>query len=235
MLREPLQFDPGKGYSYSNFGYCLLGRVIEKVSGKSYEEYVNKEILIPLGIKHMRLGKTLLSDRARGEVKYYFGGRNQEAAGVMGPNLGRPVPWPYGGWCLEAMDSHGGWIASAPDLVRFASAFENPARCKLLDEKSIQIMFARPKGIAGYYANGKPKDSFYACGWSIKKDGGPGQFNYWHSGFADGTSAGLVHRFDNITWAVLFNSTGFTKDPPYVLVEMSMNKILNDVKRWPGQ
>ena len=34
MLRQPLDFDPGNEYAYSNFGYCLLGRVIEKVSGR---------------------------------------------------------------------------------------------------------------------------------------------------------------------------------------------------------
>ena len=40
MLRRPLQFEPGARDAYSNFGYCLLGRVIEKVTGKSYEEFV---------------------------------------------------------------------------------------------------------------------------------------------------------------------------------------------------
>src|SRR5262249_3504 len=44
MLRHPLEFDPGIKYAYSNFGYCLLGRVIEKVSGQSYEQYVRKEV-----------------------------------------------------------------------------------------------------------------------------------------------------------------------------------------------
>ncbi len=36
MLRRPLDFDPGARYAYSNFGYCLLGRVIEKVAGQDY-------------------------------------------------------------------------------------------------------------------------------------------------------------------------------------------------------
>lgn len=54
MLAKPLQFDPGTQHHYSNFGYCLLGRIIEKVSGESYEEYVQKHVLTPLGIKSMR-------------------------------------------------------------------------------------------------------------------------------------------------------------------------------------
>jgi N-acyl-D-amino-acid deacylase len=60
MLRHPLDFDPGAKDVYSNFGYCLLGRVIEKVSGQSYEQYVRKEVLAPLGIHDMRVGATLL-------------------------------------------------------------------------------------------------------------------------------------------------------------------------------
>ena len=44
MLCRPLDFDPGSEYAYSNFGYCLLGRVIEKRSGQDYETYVRKEV-----------------------------------------------------------------------------------------------------------------------------------------------------------------------------------------------
>ena len=125
MLRQPLDFDPGERYAYSNFGYCLLGRVIEKVSGSGYEEYVKKEVLAPLGIRRMRLGKTLRTGRAPGEVRYYAPGKGD---GGHGAALGKPVPLPYGAWCLEAMDSHGGWIASAEDLVRFAAAFDDPEK-----------------------------------------------------------------------------------------------------------
>ncbi|MBL7038705.1 MAG: beta-lactamase family protein [Pirellulaceae bacterium] len=51
MLGQPLDFDPGTKYAYSNFGYCVLGRVIEQVSGEPYEQYVRKHVLAPLGIK----------------------------------------------------------------------------------------------------------------------------------------------------------------------------------------
>src|SRR5579862_146193 len=60
MLGEPLQFDPGTKYAYSNFGYCVLGRVIEKLTGRPYEAYVQQEILAPIGITRMRIGHTLL-------------------------------------------------------------------------------------------------------------------------------------------------------------------------------
>lgn len=71
MLGEPLDFAPGERYAYSNYGYCLLGRVIEQVTGKPYDDYVKAEVLAPLSIRTMRLGKTRLDDRQQDEVRYY--------------------------------------------------------------------------------------------------------------------------------------------------------------------
>ena len=46
-MGKPLDFNPGTAYAYSNFGYCVLGRVIEAVSGKPYHEFVREKILAP--------------------------------------------------------------------------------------------------------------------------------------------------------------------------------------------
>ncbi len=230
MLRRPLDFEPGERYAYSNFGYCLLGRVIEKASGRGYEDYVKKDVLAPLGVRRMRLGKTLPDGRARGEVKYYAPG---EGEAVMGPRLGKPVPWPYGAWCLESLDSHGGWIASAEDLVRFASAFDDPRHCKILGAKSIETMFARPPGPAGENKDGKPAASYYGCGWSVRPVGG-GKVDAWHGGSLDGTSTLLVRRSDGLTWAVLFNSRQARGGEPAGLIDPLVHEAADAVKRWPG-
>ncbi|HEY1861081.1 MAG TPA: serine hydrolase domain-containing protein [Gemmataceae bacterium] len=140
MMGKLLDHDPGKKEVYSNFGYCVLGRVIERVSGESYEDYLHKHVLKPLGIKTMRLGHTLESQRAPGEVRYYD---NHENKAVLGPSLGKKVPAPYGAWNLEAMDAHGGWIASAVDVARFASALDDPKRFPALGGERIHNWFAR--------------------------------------------------------------------------------------------
>jgi CubicO group peptidase (beta-lactamase class C family) len=208
MLRRPLDFEPGEKMVYSNFGYCLLGRIIAKVSGQNYEAYVKKEVLAPLGITTMKLGRTLLEHRAKGEVKYYGPG---EGLAVLGPQLGAPVPWQYGGWNLEAMAAHGGWIASAEALVHFAAAFDEPAACKILKEKSIQEMFARPHGQAEAASDGKPSLAYYGFGWGVRPLAREGALNTWHSGSLNGTSAIVVRRGDGMTWAVLFNSREGTR------------------------
>jgi D-alanyl-D-alanine carboxypeptidase len=48
---KPLEFEPGERWAYNNSGYVLLGAVIEKVSGKSYEQFIEEEIFKPLGMK----------------------------------------------------------------------------------------------------------------------------------------------------------------------------------------
>jgi CubicO group peptidase (beta-lactamase class C family) len=233
VMGRPLDFAPGERYAYSNFGYCVLGRVIEKASGQSYEAFVRKEILAPLGVHDAKLGRTLRENRAPGEVVYYDE-KQRTGPAVMGKELGKPVPLPYGAWCLEAMDAHGGWIASAPDLVRFAAAFDHPQRCKVLKEKSIAAMFARPAGAAGTDGKGKPKDAYYGCGWSVRPVGNTGKANAWHTGALDGTGTLLVRRFDGLNWAVLFNSR---KSPAGVdlvgEIDGKMHEAADAVAKWP--
>jgi N-acyl-D-amino-acid deacylase len=222
MLGKPLQFEPGSRSAYSNFGYCLLGRVIEKVSGERYEAYVRKHVLAPLGIKDMHIGHTLRSGPR--EVTYYAPGKG---TAIMGPDLGKPVPWPYGGWCLEALDAHGGWVASAADLVRFGMAFDDPARCKVLRPRSIRLMFGPP-------AADKGKDHFYALGWDVRPNQCMGKPNTWHTGSLDGTSTLLVRRCDGLTWAVLFNTRQNVKGgQPADALDGPLHRAADAVKKWP--
>src|SRR4029077_8832664 len=82
------------------------------------------------------------------------------------PPVGRKVPLAYGDWCIEAMDSHGGWLASASDLVKFATAFDAPAHSPLLSAGSITEMFAPPPGNVGHEADGKTRGRYYPCRWA---------------------------------------------------------------------
>lgn len=96
----PLGLVPGATYSYSNFGYSLLGRVIEAKTGKGYEAYVRDAILKPAGAGAMVIGGDKEADRKPNEVKYYGGGA-------------------YSSVKPQRFDAHGGWIATPIDLLRF--------------------------------------------------------------------------------------------------------------------
>ena len=233
-MGKPLDFAPGAAYAYSNFGYCVLGRVIEAISGKPYHEFVSHEILAPLGIRHMRQGKNLLKDRALGEVKYYDS-KKRTGRAISGAEIGRPVPLPYGVECIETMDANGGWIASAVDLVRFAVALDDPKKCPVLNEASILAMLAPPPGPVGHGLSGKPKPVYYACGWDVRPVAGQaGKCTKWHTGLLAGSSTLLVCREDGINWAVLFNSDAGKDGKEFAgLIDPLLHQPANEIKDWP--
>lgn len=209
MLSKPLDFTPGTAYAYSNIGFAVLGRVIEKVSGLSYEEYVQKNIFAPLHIKDMHLGKNLFCNRRSNEVKYYDE-ENKEIPSVCSD--GEKVPYPYGGFNLEAMDAHGGWIASAPDLAKFLTGIP-----KLLKKETIDFMLT-PSSIY----NG------YAKGWFVNNRG-----SWWHSGCLVGTSTMMANVKGNISWVLLFNSNPNT-DNYFEDLDRLMWRAMDGVEKWPG-
>ena len=229
MMSQPLDFDPGERYAYSNFGYCLLGRVIEQVSGQTYEAYVQEHVLKPIGIESMEIGATRRSDAKPNEVRYYH---PQVGTSVFAEDVGDPVPSPYGAWYLEAMDSHGGWLATATDLAKFAAAFDDPDACPLLSRESIDTMFARPDGLAGYQADGQPKDSYYSLGWMNKEV--DGKLRQWHTGSLPGTAAILIRRSDGHHLVALLNtrvsptSTHLGRD-----IDAMLNAAVARIAQWP--
>ncbi|MHC4163251.1 MAG: serine hydrolase domain-containing protein [Planctomycetota bacterium] len=231
MAGRPLDFAPGQGHAYSNFGYCMLGRVIEKASGEPYEAYVRERVLKPLGITRMRVGKSLRRDRAEDEVVYYVKGP-PTARAVVGA-MGHKVPVPYGTWYHEALDAHGGWIGSATGLARFAAAFDDPAACPVLPAKRVRQMFLRPPGRAGYDAEGEPRPAYYACGWLVRPLGRRGA-NHWHGGLLPGTATLLVRRWDGLSWVVLFN-TARGKNGVVLsdAIDPLLHRAANAVEHWP--
>jgi len=234
MLGQPLDFDPGTRYAYSNFGYCLLGRLIEQVTRRPYETFVKDSVLTPCGIRTMRLGRTLATHRAKDEVHYYT--PDHAVAENVFSGGPRRVPWPYGGFHLEAMDAHGGWLASAVDLLRFAVALRDPVKCRLLKPETWQALHAAPPAPVARNADGSLQASFYACGWSVRPLGHePGKANYWHNGSLPGTRTLLVRRWDGLDWAVLFNQRQEIPGLPASAIDPALPRAAGAVKEWPKE
>ena len=143
LANLPLSDEPGTTYSYSNFGYCLLGRVIEKVAGRPYASYVQDAVLSPIGITDMEIAGSTLEERAPGEVRYH---------GVDGED-----PYRFN---IRRMDSHGGWIARPAALALIAGNVSGFSRRSVLRPESIRAM-----------TKASAVDSGYARGWSINRHG----------------------------------------------------------------
>lgn len=204
MLDKAPTYAPGSTYCYSNFGYAVLGRIVERRGGAPYGSYVQKDVLGPAGATRARLGRSLLADRADDEVRYYpFPGEGM-ATSVFASAPGL-LPWEYGGWAIEAMDAHGGWIASAVDILRFALTVDGlPQPPDLIDAGALAQMLANPHVPSCTAAGGTtPADPnyWYGFGWSVNSYG-----NHWHTGSLDGTSTEDVSAGNGFSWAALFNT-----------------------------
>jgi len=233
VLGTELDFSPVQKYAYSNIGYNILGRMIEHTSSMTYEAYIQSVILKPMGITNMRLGATRRSDRAPREVTY-FDDRSKVVSIFSDPVSSPLVPRPYGAWHLEAMDAHGGWLASAVDLVRFAEILFSADRGPLSKgyRSLIQI---RPAPPVGMNDKGELNSVYYGYGWSVREVPGKG-VNLWHTGLLDGTASILVKRHDGLTWAALFNSrsgTGPKRRNLAAAIDPLLHKAAAKVKEWP--
>lgn len=82
---KPLDFPPGKGWNYSNSGYILLGKIIEKASGKRYRTYLQEQIIQRIGLKNTDLEQTdSVYDK---QVRGYYANLNQwKPAGFIEPD-----------------------------------------------------------------------------------------------------------------------------------------------------
>ena len=186
MLRQGLNYAPGTRYAYSNIGYLVLGKVLEAVTHQPYEVWVRQQVLKPSGVLEAHLGHNLPSVRLERESEYL-----SRYHMLSCYNTGRQVPAAYGGFQVEAMNAHGGWLFSARDLVRLALAVDGfPSRPDLISAATLRGMTQPSVTNFGY-----------AKGWMV--DGG----TWWHTGQLDGTTSLVVRTASGYTWAILLNTS----------------------------
>ena len=138
---QPMDFAPGEQFLYNNSGYFLLGAIIEKVSGKSYEAYIDENIFKPLGMSSSYYGSNtrIIPLRASGYEKGEKGIRNADY-------LSMTLPY-----------AAGSLLSTVDDLHRWYQALEAG---KVLSQKSLEQMYTPTK-----LNNGKTQN--YGYGWSL--------------------------------------------------------------------
>jgi len=205
MMGKPLDFNPGEKFAYSNFGYCILGRVVEKLSGQRYEDYVRNEVLSTMDIRGMSIGRTMLSQRGMNEVRYYDSAGAPLYQSVF-PNGGK-VEGPYGLFSVEAGESFGGWVASVVDLTRFMTALDG-TRGNFLNPEMVTVMTAKPDLVVPDAApgwNGAYRtDGWYGLGLFLQPD--TQALTWWHWGNMPGSDAVMLRNGRGYAWAVLVNT-----------------------------
>jgi CubicO group peptidase (beta-lactamase class C family) len=124
---KPLDFEPGTKMRYSNSGYVLLGYIIEKVAGKSYEEFLTERVFRPLGMKHSGYDHpaTLLPNRAAGYTR-------------SGTNILNCIPF-----AMDTPHAAGALYSTVVDLLTWDQALYSE---RLVSASALGAMFTEFKG-----------------------------------------------------------------------------------------
>ena len=198
VLGRRLRWVPGTSQRYSNFGYLLLSEIIEKVSGKSYEQFIQEEVLRPAGCYDMHIAGIYYEDRRPNEVRYYT--HEGDGKFILEYNgSGEMVERCYGGTNLPLLSGAGAWCGSPAELARLVASVDgDPVIKDIISTEGISQM-------TEYF-----DPNTFSLGWN---DTTPGK-GWSRTGTLAGTSA-LVKRFPDGECWILITNTSTYKGPGF--------------------
>jgi D-alanyl-D-alanine carboxypeptidase len=172
---------------------------MEEVTKKTYEEATRELVFEPCGITSCALTGNTLAERREGEVIY----SDQNGYDPYGFNFTR-------------MDSHGGWISTSHDLVRFLVQVDGfQTKPDILSPDSIKNMTKSESG------------SGYAKGWAVNSLN-----NWWHNGSLQGSLSFMVRAQNGFCMAALINSRRLNSSMDIELDRLTWDMI-DQVREWP--
>lgn len=224
MLRQPLQFAPGSKSVYDNFGYFLLGRMLESLPmgvGKSYQSIADDLLFKPLGLSRPRFGGSRYEERAPGEVLYHTAVPYLQANPSQGGS-----PWVaggYGDFDVGNMDAAGAWLLSAPDYAKVLAAFDLGAENPILGPQATATMW----GQSGF---GEALRGWFAL--KLPTGNGDTAVAKWHNGLFPGTST-LVFYHPQKWSFVMFLNRDLSPQPDGPHEGRDLARLAAGVKEWP--
>jgi len=212
MLSQKMLAEAGVFFDYSNFGYCLLGRIIERKTGMSYEDFVKKTIFNPLEIKEIQLANNYLKSKAPLEVVHYehFGAKAKPAFDGGTDTVSRPY-----GIDIETLAPAGGWLASPRDLLRLLSGIDDfPNQKDILSKETIALMTST-------------QDSLHTIGWRQCSD------EIWvRTGSLVGTQIVVARHKSGISWVFVTNTSSWRAHRFSHDIMLLMRKVFGKVSQW---
>lgn len=212
--KNRLRAVPGGRFNYSNLGYIVLSKVIEKVSGIPYETYIKDSILTPIGCYDIHLANNYSDGFRENEVTYYEVKEAEPVPAYDGSDT--LVMKSLGGNDVRGLYGAGGWVASPVELLKLVSAINKcPVREDFLTPESIDFM-------TPYGKNAKP------AGWASSSA------KFWlRSGSMSGTSALIKAQKDGYSWVFISNSSSWNGPGLARQMNREITQALRKVKKWP--
>jgi serine beta-lactamase-like protein LACTB, mitochondrial len=182
---DPLVAPPGTKFSYSSYGFNLLGAVIESASGEPFLSYMQGHVFTPLGLVHTTADQNTQIIEQRSRFYELAKDGHQENA----PYVDNSYKW-----------AGGGFLSTAEDLVRFGSTM---LEAGFLKSETLKVMFTPQKT--------KTREATpYGIGWFLRKSHS-GKPVYEHSGGSvGGTSELILYPDSHLVVALVTNLSGGT-------------------------
>jgi CubicO group peptidase (beta-lactamase class C family) len=191
-LKDPLDFQPGEKFQYSNRGYGLLAAVVEVASGKTFEEYMKSKIFDPAGLTDTGFVKGEGFDVKRVTVR-----KSDETPGTASD-------W-FWGWGYRGM---GGVVTTVYDLLKWDRALRTE---KILKKSSLEKYYTPEKETGHFSAK-------YACGWEVETT--PRKTTrVFHTGGVAGYKCQIIRYLDED--AVIIVLTNDKNEPVGIAEELS--------------
>ncbi|MCI1944040.1 serine hydrolase [Clostridium luticellarii] len=178
---KPLEFKPGTSFSYSNSGYILLGYIVTKVSGMSYEDYLQKNIFQPLDMENTGLGY-------KGTEKMYSSTGYSGYLDVYPVSDETTLNGAYGAGCL---------YSSTGDLYKWDRALYTE---KLVKKSTLDNIFSNHMEMT-------PSGPYYGYGWMLT-NGKYGREIY-HGGNTVGFTSNIARYPDKDLTIIILTNVGY--------------------------
>lgn len=211
MLSQRGMFRPGEFVDYSNFGYTLLGEVVREVAGKPYQKYLQEDVLLPMGIERLAVGKNSYEARLPHETRYYAHPKEPLKPSIY--TLKDSVSAVYEGNNTEALGGAGGLIASPLDIAQFVLHVDG---LSFVPDHLETATLSRMTNTVG-----KDSTKQRLIGWKHAD-----AEKWWRTGNLSSTSASVTAKRDGYTWVFITN-TGSWRGPFFVYeIEGLMRRFL---------
>lgn len=190
VLRRHLGYTPGTAQRYCNIGYTLLSLIIEKRTGMSYENFMQRYVLNPAGCYDFHIAGNYLKDRRPNETVYYM-----HSSSVPVPefnNSGKMVVRCYGENDITTALGAGAWVASAAELCLLVASIDGDRTVPdVISPQAVKLMTQ------------EMPDHQFSLGWNFTPRNRP----WIRTGSLVGTSALVLRYPDGECWVFITNTS----------------------------
>jgi CubicO group peptidase (beta-lactamase class C family) len=200
--KKPLEFKPNEKWGYSNINYNLLALIVENITGKTFQEYVGKNIFAPANMTNTYFKTDSVALRGKNKsVNYVYPTLYSSTL----QNVDSLERFRWNVFNLRGIKGQGNIISTTEDMLKFDQVLYSG---KLLKTSTLEEAFIPTKLTSGANADaniGIGKTS-YGLGWFIFDDNTNGKI-VWHTGGVPGALSILLRNIDKKQTVILLDNT----------------------------